>query len=60
MAPLPLDEDNYPNPLLSRPRSSAGIWRVVALAGFFILVAVMISTLGDHIPPDAILVRTRY
>ena len=56
MAPLPLDEDNYPNPLLSRPRSTAGLWRVVALAAFFILVAVMLSTMGDRIPPDIILI----
>jgi two-component system cell cycle sensor histidine kinase/response regulator CckA len=56
MAPLPLDEDNYPNPLLSRPRSAAGLWRVVALAAFFILVAVVLSTLGDRIPPDVILI----
>ena len=56
MAPLPLDEDNYPTPLLSRPRSTAGVWRVVALAAFFILVAVLLSTLGDRIPPDLILI----
>jgi len=56
MAPLPLDEDNYPNPLLSRPRSAAGLWRVAALAAFFILVAVLLSTLGDRIPPDLILI----
>ena len=45
-----------PNPLVSRPRSTAGLWRVVALAAFFIVVAVLLSTLGDHIPPDLILV----
>jgi two-component system cell cycle sensor histidine kinase/response regulator CckA len=56
MAPLPLDEDNYPNPLLSRPRSTAGLWRVAALAAFFILVAVLLSTMGDRIPPDLILI----
>ncbi|WP_421759601.1 cell cycle histidine kinase CckA [Devosia sp.] len=56
MAPLPLDEDNYPNPLLSRARGSTGLWRVVALAAFFILVAVLLSTMGDHIPPDLILI----
>ncbi|MDF2982543.1 MAG: CckA [Devosia sp.] len=56
MAPLPLDEDNYPNPLLNRGRSSAGLWRVVALAAFFIAGAVLLATLGDRIPADLILV----
>ncbi len=56
MAPLPLDEDNYPNPLVNRGRSSAGLWRVVALAAFFILVAVLVATMGDQIPSDVILV----
>ncbi len=52
---MPADEDNYPSPLVSRARSISGLWRVVALAAAFILVAVAISTLGEHIPPDAIL-----
>lgn len=56
MATTPLDEDNYPDPLVSRPRSGAGLWRVVALAAFFIIVAIALSTLGDSIPPDLILV----
>ncbi len=56
MAPLPLDEDNYPNPLLNRGRSSAGLWRVVALAAFFIAGAVLLATMGDRIPADLILV----
>ena len=56
MAQLPLDEDTYPNPLVSRPRSASGLWRVVALAAFFIVVAILLSTLGDQIPPDLILV----
>ena len=56
MAPLPLDEDNYPSPLVNRGRPAAGLWRVVALAGFFILVAVLIATLGDQLPADLILV----
>lgn len=56
MAPLPLDEDNYPTPLVSRGRSAAGLWRVVALAAFFIFVAVLIATMGDQIPSDMILV----
>jgi len=56
MAITPLDEDSYPDPLVSRPRSAAGLWRVVALAAFFIVVAVGVSTLGDRVPPDLILV----
>ncbi len=56
MAPLPLDEDNYPNPLLNKPRGSVGIWRVVALAAFFIVVAVLVSAFGDQIPADLIIV----
>jgi two-component system cell cycle sensor histidine kinase/response regulator CckA len=56
MAPLPLDEDNYPTPLLNKGRPAAGLWRVVALAAFFILLAVLIATVGDQIPSDLILV----
>ncbi len=56
MAPLPLDEDNYPTPLLDRPRGTSGIWRVVALAGFFILVAVLVSFFGDLIPADLVII----
>ena len=55
MSSMPAEEDNYPSPLVSRPRAS-GLWRVVALAGAFIIVAVAISMLGDYIPADAILV----
>ena len=55
MAPLPLDEDNYPRPLLDRPRNVAGIWRVVGLAAFFIILAVLLATMGDRIPADLIL-----
>ncbi len=29
---MPADEDNYPSPLVSRPRSISGLWRVIALA----------------------------
>ena len=56
MAPSPIDQDNYPAPLLNRLRGSEGLWRVVALAVFFIFVALVVSALGDHIPPDAVLV----
>jgi two-component system cell cycle sensor histidine kinase/response regulator CckA len=55
MAMTPLDEDSYPDPLVSRPRSGAGIWRVVALAAFFIVAAVGLSVLGDIVPPDFVL-----
>jgi two-component system cell cycle sensor histidine kinase/response regulator CckA len=56
MSSMPADEDNYPSPLLSRTRTISGLWRVVALAAAFIVVAVVISTLGEYIPPDVILV----
>jgi two-component system cell cycle sensor histidine kinase/response regulator CckA len=56
MAITPLDEDSYPDPLISRPRSAAGLWRVIALAAFFIVGAVGLSAFGDQIPPDLILV----
>ncbi len=56
MSSMPADEDNYPSPLVSRPRSASGLWRVVALAAAFIIAAIAISTLGDVIPPDAILI----
>ncbi len=55
MATTPLDEDHYPDPLVSRPRGIGGLWRVIALAGFFVIVAVAISALGDRIPPDLVL-----
>jgi two-component system cell cycle sensor histidine kinase/response regulator CckA len=53
---MPLEDDSYPNPLISRPRSASGLWRVAALAGFFIIVAVALSVLGTSIPPDLILI----
>ena len=56
MSSMPADEDNYPSPLVSRPRSTSGLWRVVGLAGGFIAAAIAISTLGDYIPADAILI----
>ena len=56
MAPLPLENDNYPDPLVSRARGGSGLWRVLALAGFFVVVAVLLSTLGDLIPADLILI----
>ena len=56
MSSMPAEEDNYPSPLVSRPRSISGLWRVIALAVAFVIVAVAISTLGEYIPPDAILI----
>ena len=56
MSSMPADEDNYPSPLLSRTRNVSSLWRVVALAAAFIVVAALISTLGQYIPADAILV----
>ena len=56
MSSMPADEDNYPSPLVSRSRSASGLWRVVALAAAFIVVAVVISMLGEYIPSDLILV----
>ncbi len=56
MSSMPAEEDNYPSPLVARMRGISGLWRVVALAAAFIVVAVGISLLGDAIPPDAVLV----
>ena len=56
MSSMPADEDNYPTPLLSRSRGASSLWRVVALAAAFIIVAVAISALGEYIPSDLILV----
>src|SRR5690242_2781496 len=55
MSSMPVDEDHYPNPVVTRSRSG-GLWRVVALAAAFIIVAVAISTMGQYIPSDAILI----
>jgi len=55
MVQMPLEDDSYPEPLISRPRSPSGLWRVIALAGFFIIVAVVLSTLSSQIPPDFVL-----
>jgi two-component system cell cycle sensor histidine kinase/response regulator CckA len=56
MAPLPIDEDNYPAPLVNRGRPGSGPWRVIGLAAFFIVAAALIVGLGDNIPADLILV----
>ena len=56
MAITPIDDDHYPNPLVSRPRGVTGLWRVAALAAFFIIAAIGLSALGETVPPDLILV----
>jgi two-component system cell cycle sensor histidine kinase/response regulator CckA len=55
MTTTPLDEDSYPDPLVARQRGSAGLWRVGALAGFFIVAAIVLSLLSDRIPGDVML-----
>lgn len=55
MTVSPLNQDNYPDPLMSQSRGGAGLWRVVALAVFFIVIAVTLSLGGDAIPPDLVL-----
>src|SRR3569623_1924157 len=55
MATAPLDEDSYPEPLMSAGRSGGSFWRVGALAAFFIIVALGISLLSSRIPPDLML-----
>jgi two-component system cell cycle sensor histidine kinase/response regulator CckA len=56
MPGTPLDEDHYPKPLISGPRNAMGMWRVGALAVFFIAAALAISAFGDRIPGDIIMV----
>jgi two-component system, cell cycle sensor histidine kinase and response regulator CckA len=55
MAVSALDEDGYPGPTGDEPGRFTGLWRVLALAVFFIVAAVVFSTLGDKISPDFIL-----
>ena len=52
---MPVNEDTYPKPYVNRPQGGAGLWRVILLALFFVAVAVALSTLGDRIPADMIL-----
>ena len=56
MSSMPAEDDDYPSPLVARSGGMTGLWRVVILAGAFIIVAVAISTMGEYIPPDAVLV----
>ncbi len=55
MAVTPLEDDSYPEPLLSRPAGGAGLWRVLLLAVFFIAVAVAFTLYGDRVPGDLVL-----
>jgi len=55
MAASPLDEDIYPEPLVSRPHGGSGLWRVVALAIFLIALASAYAMFSDRIPADAML-----
>ena len=50
MPGTPLEDDAYPTPLLSRSRNAMGLWRVGALAVFFIAAAAAVSVFGDRIP----------
>ncbi|MDB5506661.1 MAG: CckA [Devosia sp.] len=54
MTAMPLD-DSYPEPLMSAPRGRGSLWRVIALAAFFILLAIGFSAWGDRIPQDLVL-----
>ena len=53
---MPADEDHYPSPLVSRIRNAPGLWRVIALAVGLVLIAAIITALGEVIPPDAVFV----
>jgi len=55
MASTPLDEDNYPDPLVSSARGSSGVWRVVALGLVLVAAAVTFSFFGDRIPTDLVM-----
>jgi len=55
MAATPLNEDNYPDPLVSSAQNSSGVWRVVLLGVLLVAVAVVFSFFGDSIPPDFIM-----
>ncbi|GHA14534.1 signal transduction histidine kinase [Devosia pacifica] len=54
MAQSSLREDNYPEPLMSRVRTS-GLWRVLALALLLILAAVAFAFFGDQVPIDLVM-----
>ena len=56
MPGTPLEDDAYPTPLRSRSRNAMGLWRVGALAVFFIAAAAAVSVFGDRIPGDYVMV----
>lgn len=55
MASAPIGEDNYPDPLLSAGRGSAGLWRVLVLGIFLVGLAVVFSVFGSQISPDLVM-----
>ena len=55
MASAPIGEDNYPDPLVSAGRGSAGLWRVLVLGVLLVALAVVFSVFGSQISPDFIL-----
>lgn len=50
-----INEDNYPEPAVTRPSSNGALWRVIALSLVFVAIAVAFSMMGDTIPSDMIL-----
>ena len=56
MAGALLEDDTYPDPLLSRVRGGGSIWRVVVLAAGLIALAVLFTALGPLVPSDLVLV----
>lgn len=54
MAVAPMDEDNYPEPVVARPSSNAALWRVVVLSLVFIAVAAAFAMMGEAISPETI------
>jgi two-component system cell cycle sensor histidine kinase/response regulator CckA len=55
MAPRPLGEDSYPDPLATAGRDGAGLWRVLVLGVALVAVAATFSFLGESIPADVIM-----
>lgn len=55
MAVTPLEQDTYPEPVISQPMHSGGLWRVLVLAVFFIAVAVGFTLFGEHVAAELIL-----
>lgn len=49
------DEDQYPEPTITRPTSDGGLLRVLLLALVFVLAAVGISAFSDSVPAELIL-----